>query len=133
MSQYYVRKTDHRAKWAYSPEQLRRMAIMAAETSIHQAAVKLGVQWATVRKACDVADVKPGRARPCPAKAKARAIQLRRQKQLSYGVIARKVGYSAQLVGNWCRDAGIDLDCRYVGEGIRTVARPLGRPLRLAR
>jgi hypothetical protein len=111
----YERKTS-RPNWVYDLRQLRRMAEEAARTSTHAAAVKFGCNWNTIRAACERTGI-AARRRKSNAKAKAQAIKMRRA-GATYAAIGEAVGYHSQSVHNWCRDAGIDVDCR-VKEGAK--------------
>jgi hypothetical protein len=42
---------------------------------------------------------------------KATALRMRRA-GATYAAIGEAVGYHSQSIHNWCRDAGIDVDCR---------------------
>ena len=96
--------------------QLRRMAEEAALTSTHAAAVKFGCNWNTIRAACERTGI-AARRRKSNAKAKVTAIKMRRA-GATYAAIGEAVGCHSQSVHNWCRDAGIDVDCR-VKEGAK--------------
>lgn len=123
----YQRKCCTRKTWAYSPAQLRKMAELAKRTSMHVAAKQLGVQWSTVRSACEKLGVRPGRARPCNKRAIATSLKLYRQGK-SYTQIGRRVGYNREMVARWCRAAGIAQDGRLKVNKRRQVTKKLGRP-----